>query len=102
MDIETITMGLIAHSGNARSLAFEALDAAKEKNFEESKKLINESQEESTKAHQVQTDLLINEANGNNVQVNLLLIHAQDHLMTSMLAIELIKEIIELRKEREE
>ena len=48
----------------------------------------------SIKAHQAQTDLLVKEANGENVTLNVLLIHAQDHLMTSMLALELIQEMI--------
>ena len=33
-------------------------------------------------------------------QVNLLLVHAQDHLMTSMLAQELIAELIELHEKK--
>lgn len=99
MNIETVTMSLIAYSGNARSFAFEALNEAKSKDFISAKKLLNESKEESVKAHQVQTDLLVKESCGENVKLNLLLVHAQDHLMTSMLAIELIEEILLLRED---
>jgi len=51
---------------------------------------------------------LVQEANGDSITVNVLLVHSQDHLMTSMLALELIKEIVELyevkadRKEEEQ
>lgn len=38
--------------------------------------------------------------NGEHTEVNVLLVHAQDHLMTSMLALELIKEMIQLYEER--
>ena len=48
-----------------------------------------------------QTELLFNDFNGNKAEVDLLLVHAQDHLMTSMLAIELLKEIIVLYKKQE-
>ena len=48
----------------------------------------------------LQTELLVNEANGNKTPVDVLLVHAQDHLMTSMLAVELIKELIEIYKNK--
>lgn len=87
-------MVLIAHSGEARRLAFEALAKARIQEFEKADKLIAESEEEVTRSHQGQTDLLISEARGESTQVNVLLVHAQDHLMTCMLAIDLIKEMI--------
>ena len=40
---ETMAMTLIAHSGDARTLAFQALQAAKKHNFEEADRLIGES-----------------------------------------------------------
>lgn len=100
MNTEMIAMTLIAHSGDARSLAFQALQAAKQNNFE-ADRLMKESQEASTKAHQGQTDLLVAEANGEKPEINVLLIHSQDHLMTSMLAQEMVAEMIELYKRLE-
>jgi PTS system cellobiose-specific IIA component len=44
--------------------------------------------------------MLVQEANGNHIPVNVMLVHAQDHLMTSMLAQELIAEIIDLYRTR--
>ena len=41
---------------------------------------------------------MIAEANGEKTDMSVLLIHSQDHLMTSMLAQELIGEMIELYK----
>ena len=96
--IETISMELIAYSGDARSFAFGALEAAKEGDFEEAEKLLKKSDEAANLAHKVQTELLFNEANGNSIEMNVLLVHAQDHLMTSMLAEELLKELILLYK----
>ena len=34
----------------------------------------------------MQTELICNEADGNGIEMNLLMVHAQDHLMTSILA----------------
>ena len=96
MDIETIAMELVGNAGEARSLAFEALAQAKNKNFEKAKELLEESKQASLKAHHIQTDLICQEADGNKVEIGLLMVHAQDHLMTSILARELITQIISL------
>ena len=85
------SMMLIVHSGDAR---------AKAGNYEGAKKLMAESQEKALEAHHIQTGLLTDEGNGEGPQVNLLLVHAQDHLMTSMLAQELIAELIELHEKK--
>lgn len=99
---EQVSMELIANSGDARSFAFQALNEAKNGNYDVATNLLRKSEEASIKAHQAQTDLLINEANGEKTEINVLLIHAQDHLMTSMLAQELIKEIILLHQGKED
>lgn len=100
MDTETIAMTLIAHSGDARTLAFQALQAAKKHDFDEADRLMEESEKASVLAHHGQTDLLVSEANGDKVDISILLIHSQDHLMTSMLAQELIREMIEMYKKQ--
>lgn len=102
LDMETISMNIIAHSGDARSLAFEALRKCREENFEDSDRLIKKAEKASVEAHHSQTNLLVSEAQGKATPISVLLIHAQDHLMTSMLAIDLIKEIILLEQERRE
>ena len=95
--VEMISFGIIANAGDARSFAFQALEAAKEGKFDEAGELMKKSDEAATLAHKAQTDLLFNEMNGNPTPVNVLF-HSQDHLMTSMLAQELIKEMIIMYK----
>ena len=97
---EMISFGIIANAGDARSYAFGALEAAKAGNFEEAEELLKKSNEAAVEAHHMQTELLVNEANGNKTPVDVLLVHAQDHLMTSMLAVELIKELINIYKNK--
>lgn len=96
---EMISFGLIAAAGQARSCAFNALECAKEGNFDEADELMAEAEKSALDAHDQQTKLLVKEANGDHTPVDVMLVHAQDHLMTSMLARELIAEIIELRRE---
>lgn len=100
MDLETIAMTLVGNAGEGRSLAFEALNEAKKGNFEKAEQLLKESQERTLAAHEIQTQLICNEANGNKTEMSLLMVHAQDHLMTSMLARELITELIEIYKNK--
>lgn len=96
---ELVSFALIAKAGEARSKAFAALEAAKKGDFDAADALMKESSASALEAHHAQTDLLVKEANGDHTPVDVLLVHAQDHLMTSMLARELISEIIEMRRE---
>lgn len=96
---QDIAMAIIANSGDGRSKAFNALKKAEAGNFNEADKLIKESSEAIGKAHDVQTKMLVDEANGKKTEFSILTIHAQDHFMTSMLANDLIKEMIKMQKE---
>ncbi|MFC5630836.1 MULTISPECIES: PTS lactose/cellobiose transporter subunit IIA [Streptococcus] len=98
---ELAAMTLIANSGDARSLAFQALEKAKLGKFSEAENLLKESDEKSKVAHKAQTELLFSEAGGDNINLTLLMVHAQDHLMTSMLAVEMIREFITLYQGKE-
>ena len=99
---QMVSFGIVASAGQARSLAFEALKAAKDHDFAHAEELLGESEQAFLGAHDEQTKLLTKECNGEHTPVDVLLIHAQDHLMTSMLAQELIREIIALRAEVDE
>lgn len=99
VNLEQISMALIVNSGEARSLSFEALKKARLQEYEKAEALMKQAQDCSLKAHKEQSQLLFAEANGNAQQPNVLLIHAQDHLMTSLLAQELIQEMISMYKQ---
>ena len=72
-DYAEIAMTLIAYSGEARTLAFQALDYAKKKDYQAAKEYLNKAEESSVKAHQAQTNLLIQEAQGDAIPMNVLL-----------------------------
>ncbi|NLS54565.1 PTS N,N'-diacetylchitobiose transporter subunit IIA [Hafnia alvei] len=97
-DLEEVVMGLIINSGQARSLAYGALKKAKEGDFEQAKELMNQSRLSLNEAHLVQTKLIEGDQGEGKTKVSLILVHAQDHLMTSMLARELIAELIEVHE----
>jgi cellobiose PTS system EIIA component len=98
MNLEEVSFQIILNGGNARSLAMEAINAAKTGDFEQAEQKIEEANEEMIKAHRFQTQLIQGEARGETVEIRLLLIHAQDHLMNAITVIDLAKELIELHK----
>lgn len=96
--LEELAMMIIANSGAARSSAFGALEQAKKDEFDEADKLIKEAQQSLHIAHESHRELLKMDAKGEVEKMSVLLAHAQDHLMNSNLAIELITELICLYK----
>lgn len=96
---EEIIFQLISYAGDAKSLAFSALEYINDKDYEKAEKAMENSKKELIKAHNIQTELLQKEAAGEHSDLSLLMVHAQDHLMTAMLAKDLIEKIIFLQKE---
>lgn len=89
---------LIMNAGNAKSTALMAIEAARDFNFEEAEKLLKEAEEDMHKAHRAQFDMIQEEANGNPVEVNIVLVHAQDHLTMAIMARDNAEEFINLYK----
>ena len=54
-NIEAVIFELIVHSGNARGMLFEALDAAEADNHEQSVMCMQQAEAEMTIAHNLQT-----------------------------------------------
>ncbi|WP_407270249.1 PTS lactose/cellobiose transporter subunit IIA [Radiobacillus sp. PE A8.2] len=94
--ITEIAFQIILFAGNGKSSAMEAIQEAKEGNFDRADELIKEAGEELAKSHQFQTKLLQEEASGEGQSVNIILVHSQDHLMTAMTVRDLAIEIIEI------
>lgn len=96
MELELIVMKIITYSGNAKSDAMEAIQAAKAAKTNEAHELIDKAEQELLAAHRVQTDLIQQEARGEKADISLLLIHAQDHLMNAITFKDLAKEFVAL------
>ncbi|ART75303.1 PTS lactose/cellobiose transporter subunit IIA [Sutcliffiella horikoshii] len=91
-----LSFQLILHSGNARSLAMEALLEAKKGEFQKASELMEDADEEFLKAHRYQTELIQEEARGDKYDIPILLVHAQDHLMNALTVKDLTREFIAL------
>lgn len=91
-----LSFGLILHAGNAKSKALMAIEEAREYNFDEANKLLEEASQDLKQAHQIQTDLIQKEAQEIKTEVNVMLVHAQDHLTTAMIMLDQAQEFINI------
>lgn len=102
----TLAFEIIAETGDSQALSTDAVRAAKEGDFEKAESLLKEAQEKMNNVHNLQTDMFTEEANGNPTKVNIMMVHAQDHLTMCLMAydnaemmIDLYKELYALKKE---
>ena len=98
-EMELLIMNLIVDAGSAKSYAMDAIRMAKEGAFSEANEALEMANSELSKAHHAQTDLIQRAAKGEAIEINLFMVHAQDHIMTAMLAKDLASEIVELHSE---
>ena len=96
---DQIIMGLILNAGDAKQHIYQALSFSKEGNFDSADNEIEKANAALLEAHNLQTQFLAQEAGGTKTEITALFVHSQDHLMTSITEINLIKEMIDLRKE---
>ncbi len=87
---------IIASSGDSRGAAFEALKAARKRDFEKARQKLVEAKEKINAAHMIQTKIITEEAQGEKRELTLLMVHAQDHLMSTLLARDLIEEMVHI------
>lgn len=91
-----IIFQIISLGGTAKSLAYEALEAAESGDFDQAKVYLAEADQYLKASHQVQAELIQAETEGKGASVSLLMVHAQDHLMTAMEAKSLIEAMIRM------
>ena len=80
---ELIIFEIISKVGVARSKYIEAISYAKDYNFETAENLIKEGSEIFLDSHKIHANLVQKEANGEKVEVSILLVHAEDQLMSA-------------------
>lgn len=97
-EMEMAIMNIIINAGDCKNHAYTALNCVNEGNYEEANSEMELANEALSKAHNGQTTFLNKEANGEKINMSVLFVHAQDHLMTAISEKSLIEQIIELRK----
>ncbi|MCI7239610.1 MAG: PTS lactose/cellobiose transporter subunit IIA [Anaerococcus sp.] len=93
---------IITYAGDAQSSAIEAIAACENYDFDKAAELINAANKSYIKCHEIQTNMFTNEANGQKTELNIILVHAQDHLTMANLRIGEAKNIMNLYKKIQE
>ena len=91
-----VAMGLIAGAGDSRSYCMEAIDSARDGEFDEARELITKAVGAMVETHEIQTDLIRAEMEGRGEAVSLLMVHAQDHLNLALVMRDIAEEFITL------
>ena len=99
MNIEETSFGIISYAGDAFANLRTAIQAARRKDYDTSASLMKEAQASILEAQRI-NKVLMDIPNINN-QLSLLVIHAQDTLMNTVMFESIAEELIEGYKERE-
>ena len=97
-ELNQISMQIILHAGDARTLAMKAMDILAEFKFDEAEDLLKQAKEELTEAHRVHTGVLQNAIANEENTYTVLFAHAQDTLMGVTSEINLIEKTYNLMK----
>lgn len=82
-ELEEVAFTIIASAGTARSCYIEAMDKAEAGKFEEAQGLLEEGQKTFIGAHDAHFGLIQKEAEGKKAEFALILMHAEDQLMSA-------------------
>lgn len=100
MDMEAF-MPLITEASQAKTLAFEALSFAKEKDAQTYEELVSKSKKHLIAAHKKQTQLLSLNSGEQQAEINIYVIHAMDHVANAQMIYQMTQELAELHLKRE-
>ncbi|MET3557957.1 PTS system cellobiose-specific IIA component [Streptococcus rupicaprae] len=81
--IELVAFQIIASVGSARSSYIEAIQAAKQGQIDRAKELIADGEKQFIQGHHAHASLIQKEASNESVTLNLILMHAEDQLMSA-------------------
>ncbi|MFM0790663.1 PTS cellobiose transporter subunit IIA [Streptococcus suis] len=97
-ELQVAAFQIILHSGTARTEVHEAFSAMRAGDYETASEKLETANTELVEAHHAQTKLLQDYASGIEIKIEIIMVHAQDHLMTTMTLREVALEMLELYK----
>ncbi|MBV7389305.1 PTS lactose/cellobiose transporter subunit IIA [Enterococcus alishanensis] len=99
-DLQMLGFEIVAYSGDARSSLLGLLKEIRGGDFSNVESKLQDADENLKLAHNAQTQVLANEASGDDLELGFIFIHGQDHLMTTLLLRDLVQDFIELYQEK--
>ena len=87
---------LIALAGQSKSNSVEAIREAREGNYEAAETLLKEAEEQFAEAHSLHFNMLQNEASSEKTEMDLIAVHAQDHVTMATVLHDVAADIVSL------
>lgn len=84
--------------GKPKVMLWRLFRQQKKGDFSKANQKLADANDALLQAHKAQTEMLTREAQGEETSISLLMVHAQDHLMTSLTFVDLAKEVVEVYK----
>lgn len=97
-DLELISFRIISTVGTARGMFITAIQKAKNGDFEEASQLIEQGNRHFMEGHEAHMEMLTRQANGEATPLDILLIHAEDQMMSAETFKIIAEEFIDLYK----
>lgn len=101
-EIQVACFSIISYVGNAKSCYMQALRVAKEGDFAQARKLVDQGVESYAEGHGAHAALITQEAQTGDVPASLLLMHAEAQLMDAESCKVYVTEYIRLYEQLEE
>ncbi len=98
-ELEAICFQMISAVGMARSMYIEAIHLAKAGEFEQAQEMMQQAQQNFVEGHHAHAKLIESEADGNQTPFSLILMHAEDQMMSAEAFGILAEEFIEIYKQ---
>lgn len=99
-EVAMIGFEVVAFAGEARSQLMMALDEASKGEFEKADELVFKANASLIEAHKSQTKMIGVEGQGEDLELGFIMVHAQDHLMTTMLLKDTMKHLFNIYKQK--
>ncbi|MBO3445535.1 PTS lactose/cellobiose transporter subunit IIA [Clostridium sp. CCUG 7971] len=97
-ELQMLGFEIVAYAGDARSSLMELLKEVRSGKFDNVEAKLKDADENLSLAHNAQTKMLAEEASGKSMDLGIIFIHGQDHLMTTLLLRDLVQDFVELYK----
>lgn len=97
-ELELVAFEIISNVGMAKSLAMEAIREARNGNYDEAEKKIEEAKGFLLEGHHAHSGLIHKEANGEKLEFSLIIMHAEDQLISAETIKDIAIELIEMNK----
>lgn len=93
-EIQEVAFTIILRSGEARTIVHEAFQDMRNSKYDRAQERLAQSNDKLVEAHKAQTKLLQRNANGEDINMEIIMVHAQDHLMSTMTLREVAVEML--------